>query len=287
MVASGPGALTYDGLDAEALRRLAGAARLELRGSVGSVLDVAHELAAAGAPSGLLVLADEQTAGRGRQGRVWHSPPGAGLWVAALLRPAVRPFSGALAIRAGLAAVEAVEQVAPGARPRLKWPNDVIVAGRKAGGVLCEARWAGAQQGWIAVGVGINVRGPVAPAVRATAVALDDAAGARGGSALAGGPEGSASPEARGRDGVTRTALLAALAPRLVALAERPPELDDGEREAFRRRQYLAALDGADDEDDGGAAREGGLPVSLGVDGDGALLLARPDGVLDRRVIPV
>jgi BirA family transcriptional regulator, biotin operon repressor / biotin---[acetyl-CoA-carboxylase] ligase len=239
----------YDGLDAEALRRLTGAPRVELRERIGSVLDLAHELAAEGAPSGLLVLADEQTAGRGRQGRAWHSPAGAGLWVAALLRPAARPFGGALAIRVGLAVVEAVAEAAPRAAPRLKWPNDLVVAGRKAGGVLCEARWSGERQGWVAIGVGINVRGPVAAEVRETAVALADMA-----------------------PGAARVPLLAALAPRLRALGERSGALDDAERAAFARLRFQAP--------DGPAEQ-------VGVDGDGALLLARPDGSLDRRVIPV
>lgn len=241
----------YDGCDAEALRRLSGAARLELRQSTGSVLDIAHELAAADAPAGLLVLADEQTEGRGRQGRTWHSPAGSGLWVAALLRPPVRPFSGAVAIRAGLAVVEAVRHVAPETAPRLKWPNDLIVAGRKAGGVLCEARWAGERQGWVAIGVGINVRGPVAAEVREVAVALGDVA-----------------------PGAARVPLLVALAQRFRSLGDRPSALEDAEREAFRRCQFVPE------------AEEGGV-VPVGVDGDGALLLARPGGSLERRLMPV
>ena len=79
--------MTYDGLDE---RGLAALLRLPvvLQRSVSSVLDVAHDLGTAGAPAGTLVLADEQTAGRGRQGREWYSPPGAGIWMAMLLRPA-------------------------------------------------------------------------------------------------------------------------------------------------------------------------------------------------------
>ena len=263
----------YDGQDADALRRLTGAPRLELRASVPSVLDLTHELAAEGAPSGLLVLADEQTAGRGRQGRAWHSPGGGGVWVAALLRPAVRPFSGALAIRVGLAMVEAVTEVAPEAEPRLKWPNDLVVAGHKAGGVLCEARWSGQRQGWVVIGVGINVRGPVAAPVRESAIALCDV-----------------SP------GAARVPLLAALAPRLRALGELPSALDEAEREAFGRRQFAAEFDVAGDHGAGGRRHEpapgvggpaDGGAVPVGVDGDGALLLARPDGSLDRRVIPL
>jgi BirA family biotin operon repressor/biotin-[acetyl-CoA-carboxylase] ligase len=162
----------YDGLDAEEIRRRTGAARVELRGSVGSALDVAHELAAAGAPHGLLVLAEEQTAGRGRQGRSWHSAPGAGVWVVALLRPAMPPSAGALAIRVGLGLVEAVAEAAPRAAPRLRWPTDLMVRDRKAGGVLCEARWQGERLGWIAVGIGVNVRGPAPPGLGHEAIAL-------------------------------------------------------------------------------------------------------------------
>ena len=242
-------AIRYDSLDAEALRVRTRSAGVELLASAGSVLDVAHQRAAAGAPAGLLVLAGEQTAGRGRMGRVWHSPAGAGVYLAALLRPTVRPFSGAIAVRVGLALAAAVEEVAPGASPRLKWPNDLIVADRKAGGVLCEARWSGASQGWVAVGIGVNVRGPVPEAVRGRAIALAEVAA-----------------------GLTRAALLEALLPRIWPLAERPSGLDDEEREAFQRRQWV----------DPGAADE---PV--GVDGDGALLVRMPDGSLDRRLMPV
>jgi len=239
----------YDGLDAESLRERTGATAIVLLESVGSVLDVAHERAAAGAAAGLLVLADRQTAGRGRQGRSWQSPAGAGIYLAALLRPRVRPFSGAIAVRVGLALVAAVEEAAPGASPWLKWPNDLIVASRKAGGVLCEARWSGASQGWIAVGIGVNVRGPLAPDVAGTAIAL-----------------GEVSPA------LTRVALLEALAPRLWPLADRPSALSEDEREAFRRRQWVVP---------------GSVEEPVGVDGDGALLVRAPDGSLDRRVMPV
>lgn len=244
-------AIRYDGLDAEALRVRTRSAAVELLASTGSVLDVAHERAAAGSPAGLLVLADEQTAGRGRMGRDWHSPAGAGVYLAALLRPRVRPFSGAIAVRVGLALVGAVEEVAPGASPWLKWPNDVMVANRKAGGVLCEARWSGASQGWIAVGIGVNVHGPVPAGVRGRAIALAEVA-----------------------PGATRAALLESLLPRIWPLAERPSALDEGEREAFRRRQWAEPGGGAEEE-------------LVGVDGDGALLVRSPDGTLDRRVIPV
>jgi BirA family biotin operon repressor/biotin-[acetyl-CoA-carboxylase] ligase len=239
----------YDGADAEALEGLTGAPHVELFPSVSSVLDVAHELAAAGAPSGLLVLADEQTAGRGRQGRTWHSPAGSGVWVGVLVRPAVVPEGGAFAIRAGLATVAAIAEAVPEAAPRLKWPNDLIVHGLKAGGVLCEARWLGARLGWIAVGVGVNVRGPVPPELRGVAIALDDVAPA-----------------------ATRLGVLSALAPRLRALAGGPATLGAAERAAFARLHWAAPADAA----------AGAL-----VDGEGALLVRAPDGSLDRRLVPV
>ena len=248
-VGGGPVAapVRYDGLDAEELGRRTGATEVQVLASVGSVLDVAHQRAAAGAESGLLVLADAQTAGRGRSGRAWHSPPGAGVYLAALLRPAVRPFSGALAVRVGLAAAAAIEDLAPGASPRLKWPNDLVVAGRKTGGVLCEARWSGARQGWVAVGVGVNVAGPVPAVVRGTAIALAEVAA-----------------------GATRVALLEALVPRIWALAGRPAALDEAEREAVRGRLWV----------------EPGAEAPVGVDGDGALLVLGLEGTLERRVSP-
>ena len=236
----------YDGLDAEEIRRRTGAAHVELRRSVPSALDVAHELAAAGAPHGLLVLADEQTAGRGRQGRTWHSPAGAGVWLVALLRPAAPPSAGALAVRVGLRLVEAAREVAPRAHPRLKWPNDLMVRHRKAGGILCEARWQGETLGWVAVGIGVNVRGPLEPTLRSTAIALKSA-------------------EAT----VTRVRLLEALVPRLWD-AGSPPLLEPGERDAFHRLEW----------------REDGAGEAHGVEADGALLVPAPDGSLDRRVVP-
>lgn len=239
--------MTYDGLDERSLARLLAAPLVVARSTLPSTLDLAHQLGATNAPSGSVVLADEQTAGRGRQGRTWHSPAGAGVWMAVLLRPARPPRGGALAIRAGLALVEAVAEAAPELAPRLKWPNDLIVAGLKAGGVLCEARWSGDQLGWVAVGIGINVKGSVAAAVRDRAIALADVA-----------------------PGVTRLGLATALVPRVARLGALPPELDQAERERFVAVSWS-----------GGA----GEPQAVGLDSDGALLVRAANGELDRRVI--
>jgi biotin-(acetyl-CoA carboxylase) ligase len=117
--------------------------------------------------------------------------------------------------------------------------------------VLCEARWQGEKLGWIAVGIGVNVRGPVAPALAHSAIALKAA-------------------EAT----LTRVRLLEALAPRLWGAAV-PAVLEAAERDAFLRVRW---------HEDGVGA---GDAAAVGVDEDGALLVSAPDGSLDRRVVPV
>ena len=117
----------------------------------------AKELAILGAPSGLVVTADEQAAGRGRQGRTWFAPPGTALLYTALLRPLGERRLLPLAVP--LAACEAAEAVAP-VSCRVKWPNDVWVEGRKLAGVLIESRPESRGGGWAVIGVGLNVAVP-------------------------------------------------------------------------------------------------------------------------------
>lgn len=238
---------TYDGFGAEDLARRLGTGEVVLLDTTGSTLDVAHELGAKGAKGGALVLADEQTAGRGRLGRKWHSPRGAGIWLTMLLRPRAAPLGGVLAVRAGLAAVLALESVDKRLAPRLKWPNDVIVAGRKAGGILCEARWSGEALGWVAVGVGINVKGPF-PHSAGAPIALDEVV-----------------------PGLTRLAVLEALAPRLKELENMGSALEPGERARFARVAWPI---------------QGGGEQIVDLTTDGALLVRRSDGSLDRRTEP-
>lgn len=112
----------------------------------------ARELAAAGAPRGTVVTADEQTEGRGRQGRVWVAPRGRALLYSLLLRPlGERPL---LPLAAALAVCETAEGLAPGIACTVKWPNDIQVEGRKLAGILIEAR---PQDDWAVIGVGINL----------------------------------------------------------------------------------------------------------------------------------
>lgn len=137
-----------------------GAPRLHLR-STDSTNDRAKALAS-GAPHGLLVTAAEQTAGHGRQGRSWSAPAGEGLLMSLVLHdwPELLP----------LVAAVAVAQIV-GEEARIKWPNDVLVDDRKVAGILVEAR---PQEGWVVLGIGVNV------AVRAFPEELRDIAASLG-----------------------------------------------------------------------------------------------------------
>ncbi len=124
---------------------------------VGSTNDEAKRLAAEGAPEGTLVLAEEQTAGRGRQGRRWQAPPGTALLMSLVLRPPLPPDrAGQLTLAVALAAAEAVE-AETGLRVGFKWPNDLLVRGRKLGGILAELSLLGAALEWAVIGLGLNV----------------------------------------------------------------------------------------------------------------------------------
>jgi len=120
-----------------------GRPRLHLR-TIGSTNARARELAEAGAPHGTAVTAGEQTAGRGRQGRGWSTPPGSALAVSLVIRDP----DPLLSLRAGLAVADLA-----GAAARVKWPNDVLVDGRKVAGILAEGR---PQEGWAVLGIGVN-----------------------------------------------------------------------------------------------------------------------------------
>jgi BirA family transcriptional regulator, biotin operon repressor / biotin---[acetyl-CoA-carboxylase] ligase len=138
---------------------------------VGSTNDVAGRQAAAGEPEGLLVLAEEQTLGRGRMGRSWLSLMGTGLLFSLLLRPPI-PASqaGRLTMCLGLGAVEGIERVT-GIHPALKWPNDLVLEDRKLGGMLAELRTAGDMVQYAVLGLGLNVNG-VPPDLAALSISL-------------------------------------------------------------------------------------------------------------------
>lgn len=124
---------------------------VECHARIGSTSDRALALARAGSPLPALVLADRQSAGRGRRGRRWISDTPLGLWLT-VARAWDGGEVGALSLRVGLAVARAVEVVARGLRVGVKWPNDLFVDGRKLGGILCERA-----DGIVLAGIGLNV----------------------------------------------------------------------------------------------------------------------------------
>jgi BirA family biotin operon repressor/biotin-[acetyl-CoA-carboxylase] ligase len=188
-----------------------------------------------------VVTADEQTAGRGRQGRSWSAPPGGALLYSAVLRPLTERHM-LLPLAVPLAVCETAEELS-GTDARVKWPNDVWIEGRKAAGVLIEAR---PQDGWAVIGIGLNVA--IAPEefpaeLRETATSL-------GGGATVG-----AAAEALNR----RLAEWAAASPATVV-------------EAFRQRDALAGHR---------IGWEHGSGTAEGIDERGNLLVRGDDGDLE------
>ncbi len=131
----------------------------------------AKELAVAGAPHGTVVTAGEQSAGRGRQGRSWTAPAGKALLYSAILRPLDERHL-LLPLAVPLAVCEAAEELEPGLKCRIKWPNDVWVGERKLAGVLIEAK---PQEGWAVIGAGLNLSiapEELPPDLRDTAISI-------------------------------------------------------------------------------------------------------------------
>ena len=133
-------------------------AEVHFYSEIGSTNDRAAKLAAKGAPEGALVVADAQRAGRGRLGRRWNTPAGTGIALSLVMRPvAVEPAAlGALGLVGAMATIDALGGM--NLRPLLKWPNDVVLEGRKVAGVLAEASWSGSHLDYLILGIGVNVR---------------------------------------------------------------------------------------------------------------------------------
>ena len=218
----------------------------------------ARELAAAGAPHGTVVTAAEQTAGRGRQGRVWTAPAGKALLYSAIVRPLderhlMLPLAVPLAVSA------AAEELRPEIECGVKWPNDVLVDGRKLAGILVEAR---PQDGWAVVGIGLNLTVPAdefPPDLRTRAVSLLDPD-------LGGQGESRRSLPAVAQTGLPLTPLTAAKAlnRHLAHWVEAEPDVvltAWRERDALKGRQV---------------AWDGGSGVADGVDDRGYLLVLTP-----------
>jgi BirA family biotin operon repressor/biotin-[acetyl-CoA-carboxylase] ligase len=143
---------------------------------IDSTNDAALSLAADGAPEFTAVLADLQRAGRGRRGRPWYSPPGAGMYLSVVVRAEGLDMRVPLVtLAAGVAVAEAVAELS-GLPVELKWPNDVVIGRpwRKVAGILCEATALGTPQGAVVVGMGVNLlRAAYPPEVADRATSLD------------------------------------------------------------------------------------------------------------------
>ncbi len=125
--------------------------------SLSSTNQLGFRLAEGGVKEGTLIVADEQTKGRGRMGRSWHSPPRLGLWMSLVLRPDIPPFKApGLSICAGLALAQTIRKLT-GLDAKIKWPNDCLINGRKVGGILLELSAELDRTNFVIAGIGVNV----------------------------------------------------------------------------------------------------------------------------------
>ena len=130
---------------------------VEVHERIDSTQTRAVMLARVNTPEGAVVLAESQTAGRGRLGRRWHAPPGSGLLMSLLFRPRLTPAQAQrITMICSLAVVQAVHEMTA-CQARIKWPNDIVIGSRKLGGLLTELGVDGGRLSYVVVGLGINV----------------------------------------------------------------------------------------------------------------------------------
>lgn len=229
----GPEDALYDGMTAAELKAKLGVPRIDVYESIGSTMDVAHAAAEAGAPAGTLIIADRQTAGRGRSGRRWASAAGAGLWLTLIERPTDPKALDVLSLRLGICLAPVLDSFT-GQRVEIKWPNDLYVGGRKLAGILSEARWQDERPSWVAIGLGINVQVPAEV------------------------------PDAAGLDpNVSRVALLLAITPALRAATRQRGALTETELEEYALRDMAR----------GHTCREPAVGTVAGISPSGELLV--------------
>ena len=233
----------WEGRPVAAWERLWNVPGFEAFDTLPSTNDRVRELAGEGASAFTVVTAETQTAGRGRSGRRWESPPGSGLWISFLLRPRAEGAPALTPILVGLATARAIEALCPELHPEIKWPNDVLVGGRKVGGILCE----GVGRDVIVVGVDLNIsqrEEDFPSALRDHVTSL----------------------VAAGCSGVSRAELAGGLLGEARNLVETlPDELDEGLRMELQRRDALAGRTVRTD--------TGQVGQAIGVADDGALLI--------------
>jgi BirA family biotin operon repressor/biotin-[acetyl-CoA-carboxylase] ligase len=228
--------------------------------TIGSTMEEARRLAEGGAPEGTVVIADEQTAGRGRLRRSWWAPPGGSVLLSLLLRPASPSQAQRLTMACSLAVCDAIAEVAglqaDDLRIGVKWPNDVLIDGRKVCGILTEMDLLGERVQYAIVGIGVNVNVSFqdAPPLMIPATSLAIAAGRP----------------------VSRLDFLVAL---LTGIERRYLALREGQ--AFHQEWAARMVTlGRPVQVTGAAERWKGLAV--GVDEDGALLVRKEEGGVQR-----
>lgn len=202
---------------------------------------MAHRLAAEGADPGTLILAEAQTAGRGRQGKPWSSAPGRGIWLTLIERISDRAAIDVLSLRVGLHMAEALEALTR-EQFRIKWPNDLYRRDQKLAGILVEARWRGSEPDWIAIGVGLNM---VSPSDQPTAIGLEDTP-------------------------LSRQEVLAAIVPAIRAAAWASGTLTPAELTRFAARDFAR----------GRRVIEPVVGVAAGIDPSGALRITTDTGLV-------
>lgn len=229
----------YDGARAAELKAKLGVPRVDVYDSIPSTMDAAHAAAEAGAPAGTLIIADRQTAGRGRGGRRWASASGAGLWLTLIERPTDPKALDVLSLRLGIRLAPVLDAFAD-RRAEIKWPNDLYVGGRKLAGILSEARWQDERPSWVAIGLGINVQVP------------------------------SEIPDAAGLEAnVSRTDLLLAVMPALRAATRQRGPLTEAELEEYAHRDMAR----------GHTCREPAVGTVAGISPSGELLVRCGDAI--------
>lgn len=243
---------SWDGVPLAELQARWRVPRLQLQATTGSTNDDARALALQGSPAGTVVIAEHQSAGRGREGRTWEAEAGQSLLLSVILRPGRHRVAGIAAVtplRVGIAVATAIQRCA-GLSPRLKWPNDVLAGdGRKLAGILCEAA-TGPDGAFVVAGIGVNVRQRQWPeSLAGTATSLLEAAG-----------RAPARPELAGF-------IIDALRPFLLA----GPSFDDAELRSYLQLDALRHR----------AIDIDGVPAGIadGIEPDGALRVVTPAGV--------
>jgi BirA family transcriptional regulator, biotin operon repressor / biotin---[acetyl-CoA-carboxylase] ligase len=224
----------YDGVTGSELKTRLGLPRIDIYDSIPSTMDAAHAAAEAGASAGTLIVAERQTAGRGRGGRRWASAARAGVWLTLIERPGDPKALDVLSLRLGLRLAPVLDLFTDLGPVDIKWPNDLYVAGGKLAGILTEARWQDERPAWVAIGLGINVVAPVE---------IPGAAGLR--------------------SGVGRAELLLAVVPALRHAARQRGALTEDELEAYAGRDMAR----------GQPCREPAVGTVAGISPSGELLV--------------